>query len=193
MVSARTTFVGSVAIVLLGGALCWGAPLVPTGPTQSFLDAHPGARAMAHGESMIALYGVPFATDSDPGTTTDEFVGAFLTEHADALGVEGVTLALDNKINIRNDKFTVYTYLQKIEGLPVHGSVVKIPVLLGVTEKIGYIGTRLAYLPEDPLPGDVITASEAIAVVAGSAQYGHLTTFSIPKFPIFWFGAGRLT
>ena len=130
-------------VAVLLPSLCFGAPHVPIPATQALLDANPGLRGMTHGEHLVALYGVPFATDSDPETTTDEFVEAFLAQHADALGVEGVTLVVKDKINIRNDKFTVYTYLQTIEGLPVHGSVVKIPVLLGEMERVGYVGMRL--------------------------------------------------
>jgi hypothetical protein len=158
---------------------------VPTPPTRTFLDAHPGARGLIHGDHLVALYGVPLATDSDPGTTTDEFVETFLSQHADALGVTGVTLVPKDKITIRNGELAVYTYTQTIDDLPVHGSVVKICVLLGETEKIGYVGMRLAHLPEESWPVAAVSAGEAIAVVAESAKYGHLTTFSTPEMVVY--------
>ena len=87
-----------------------------------------------------------------------------------------------NSIKSRNDKFAIFLYRQEMEtdNLPVHGSLVKIPVLLGSTEKIGHIGINLVDPPESPLPGDVISTSDAIAVVQQSADYGHLTTFTPP-------------
>ncbi len=179
-----------VGACLLCGTSSFGA--VPSPATQALLDANPGMRAMFNGERLIALYAVPFATDSDPLTNTDDFVAAFLTAQADALGVDNVSLVLDNKINIRNDKFTVYTYAQQIEGLLVDGSVVKIPVLLGGTEKIGYVGIGLSQTPAAPLPPDVLTGTNAVDTVAQSPTYGHLTTFGNPEKVIFDDGSGTL-
>lgn len=147
---------------------------------------------MFEGEHLVALYGKPFANDNNPGTTTDQFVSAFLTQHGDALGVDNVALALLNEINIRNDKFTVYTYTQYLESLPVYGSVVKIPVLLGATGKIGYVGINLSQPPPAPLPPDLLSAAQAVAVVDGSSTYGHLTTFQPATKVIFDAGGGSL-
>jgi Zn-dependent metalloprotease len=145
--------------------------------TQTFLDTHPGTRAMFQGERMVAIYGSPFANDSNVASSTDDFVGAFLQQNASALGVDNPTLVLKNSIVIRNGTMKVYTYTQQIEGLPVYGSVVKIPVHLGVTERIGYVGMHLSQTPANPLPGDILSGAQAIAVVDDSQQYGHLTTF----------------
>ncbi len=153
--------------------------LVPTPATKACLVANPGLRAMVDGERLTALYGVPIATDSDPGTNTDQFMANFLAVQAnvDALGVDSALLEFKDKITIRNGKFTVYTYTQKIEGLPVHGSIVKLPVLLGATEKISYAGINLVQHPENPLPPDVLSDTDAIAEVTNSAQFGHITNF----------------
>lgn len=152
---------------------------VPSHATQTFLEDHSGALPMIKGkEGLVALYGTILATDSDPGTDTDAFVEAFLATDGNALGVDGAAFQIQNKINIRNDKFTVYTYVQIIEGLPVHASVVKIPVLLGPMEKIPHVSLRLFQHPDGPLPGDVLSAAEAVAAVAQSEDYGHLTDFT---------------
>ncbi len=163
----------------------WAVAALPTQATLDFLNANPqnpDRRGMTHGERLVALYGGVFATDSDSGTTTDDFVeglNGFLETNADAFGVDYVVLERVNKIIIRDGKYAVYTYRQKIEGLPVHGSVVKIPVLLGTTEKIGYVGIRLTQHPASALPGDVIDAAAAIAVVDNpSSGYWHLTFVS---------------
>ncbi len=184
MCISRFTVAGVALVIVFGCALPTRAG-TPTVATQTLLDTHPGMRAMFDGERMIALYGVPFATDNDPQTTTDDFVDAFLAEHGDALGVDNVDLVLRDKLNIREDKFTVYTYTQNLEGLPVHATMVKIPVLLGGPERIGYIGIRLFQAPETPLPADVLTESEAIDVVAQSPGYGHLGSFTEPEKVIF--------
>ncbi len=159
--------------------------IVPTTATQALLDARPGSVVMLHGDRARAVYGVTLASDSDPVTTTDDFVSAFLAERADAFGVTGVQLALREKMNIRNDKFTVYTYTQRIEGLPVHNTLVRVPVLRGATERIGYVGMRLVPLPAAALPADVIDGAQGVAVVSQSATYGHLTTFGAPEKVIY--------
>ena len=66
--------------------------MVPSSATESLLSAHPGLRVMAQGERAVALYNVAFATDADPGTSTDQFVQGFLDVYADALGVDDVTM-----------------------------------------------------------------------------------------------------
>lgn len=151
---------------------------VPSRATRTFLGDHPDVRPIVREERLIALYGEPLATDADPATGTDTFVEAFLQEDGDALGVDDCVLQLTDKIDIRDGKFRVYTYVQKIAGLPVHGSVVKLPVLLGDTEKIVYAGVQLVPNPDTPLPGDAISAADAIDNVAQSEAYGHLTEFS---------------
>jgi hypothetical protein len=74
---------------------------------------------MVADDRLVALYGVPFASDSDPATDTDTFVANFLNQHAGALGVDDCVLDLVDKINIR-DKFTVYTYRQTIPTENLH-------------------------------------------------------------------------
>ena len=172
-------------------APCTSLAQTPTA-TRALLDANPGTQAMFERERLVALYGKPFATDNDPGTTTDDFVARFVGEHGDALGVENVSLVLDNRINIRNDKFAVYTYTQHIEGLPVEGSTVKIPVLLGAQEKIGYVGIRLSQPPPSPLPPDLVSASTAIEAIRQSATYAHLADFTNPEKVVFDAGGGEL-
>lgn len=164
----------------------------PTSATQTLVDQNSGLLPLAQEDRMVALYGVPFAVDADPATDTDAFVAEFLLQNSDALGVDNVVLDLQGKINIRNDKFTIYTYTQKIENLPVHGSVVKIPVLLGPTEKIGYAGMRLVQLPENPLPPDVLSGAGAVAVAVSSPLYAHLTTYTQPDKVIFETEEGTL-
>ena len=152
MTTQRSGFVLLALFCCFHGVARASGPTPPTLATRTFLEAHPGARAMIGGERLIALYGIPLAIDSDPGTNTDQFVDAFLSQHADALGVDDLVLALKGEITIRGGKFTVYTYAQRIEGLHVHASVVKIPVLLGETETISYVGMHLVQTPASPLP-----------------------------------------
>jgi hypothetical protein len=184
-----------VCLVLFFSALLPGnssRAVVPTAATRALLDATPGLRVTVENERLSALYGVPFASDSDPGTTTDDFVNAFLAQHADALGVDGVQLTLRNKHLLGSGKLTVYTYSQVIEGLPVHGSVVKITVLMGTTEKIGYIGMRLVPLPAAPLPADQLNADQAVAAVAQTAAYANLATSGTAEKVIFEDAVGSL-
>jgi hypothetical protein len=90
-------------------------------------------------------------------------------------------------INIRDDKFGVYTFVQMHECpgdpdpelVPYHNTFVTIPVLLGSTEKIGYVEIRLIEPPASPLCTDVKTYVDAKNAVAGSAVYGAMDlTFS---------------
>jgi len=152
----------------------------PNAATQALLNKNPGLQMMVRNDKLIALYGVPLATDSDPATNTDEFVANFASEQAnvDAFGVEGAVLDLANKVTIRNGKYTVYAFVQKIAGLPVHGTIVKIPVLHGATEKISYVGIRLKQPASTPLPQDAVSDTNAVLRVTNLPEYANMTAFT---------------
>ena len=85
-ISQLVLIVGAVGAFV---SIAWSAePLVPTVATQVFLTDHPGTRMMVQRERLVALQGVPFATDADPATDTDAFVDSFLQQNGDALGVD---------------------------------------------------------------------------------------------------------
>lgn len=176
--------VGALSIGLILG-LCttraWAYE--PTQATTTLLDQNPGLLVLAQEDQLAALYGAILASDSDSATTTDDFVNSFLAAHADALGVDDVSLIFEEKVTAGNS--LIYTYTQEIESLPVENSVVKIPVFLGATETICHIGIRLTPHPGSALPADLLTANDATNVVSQSPDYGHLTTFSTPEKVIF--------
>lgn len=154
----------------------------PAAATEAMLVANPALKVAVRGDHVIAIYGPPCATDNDVGTSTDDFVEAFLLHqpNIDAMGVLGAVLEFKDKIIIRNGTMAVYTYTQKMPGenLFVHDSLVKIPVYLGTTEKISNLLIHLTHHPENPLPFDALSAQQAIDVVQLSQTFGQLTTFS---------------
>jgi hypothetical protein len=160
--------------------LARGMPAQATSSTASLLQANPGLRTAVDGRALIGIYGVPFATDSSAQTTTDQFVGAFVAAHSAAFGVPNLVAELGRVKDTASGKYRVYTYKQKIEGLPVYGSVIKIPVLKGATEKIGFVRLRLVQPPAAALPADSLDAQAAINVVAGMPEYAQLT-FDTPQ------------
>ncbi len=140
----------------------------------------------------MALYGATLGVDSDPASSTDDFVDGFIDDHGDALGVDDALLIRTGKVNIANDKYTVYTYVQMLpqdppeEPITVHGSVLKIPVFPGATEeKITYVTMHLLPPPVTPLPPDLISDTDAVLIVANSPDYEHLTTFTDPERVVF--------
>ncbi len=132
----------------------------------------------------MALHGVPMAENDPAVTTTPAFVQSFVDNNADAFGVVGADLVLQGEVDV-GGKFTVFTYSQRIEGLPVHGAVVKIPVLMGATERIGHVGIRLVPHPATPLAPDLVTASQAVSVVSASPLYTGVDTFTQPELVIY--------
>lgn len=154
--SARLAGLGLLSAVLAGSPQRASAAPIPNDATRNMLDTHPGMRAMIEGRGLAALYGPTIANSDEypEAADTDGFVDAFITDpsKANALGVTGAVLERVESIDIKDGKVRVYTCVQKIEGLPVHGSIVTIPVLLGsenphVPDKIRYIGMQLSELP----------------------------------------------
>ncbi len=127
------------AIVLTVGWLTTAilvADTTPTRGTRSILDAQPAVRAMMNHDRLVALYGAPLGTDDNPATDTDTFVANFLSQNPDAFGISPQTLQFRSKATIRNGKLTVYSYVQQIEGLEVHASLVRLPVRHGSPERL---------------------------------------------------------
>ncbi len=176
----RASSVGSVVIALgVFHSAPFASAQVPD-RTRTLIDARPGVRPVIAEGRLVALFGKPLAVDSDPRTTTDEFVAAFLAQHADALGANSADLKLKGKATIRGDQYTVYTYTQRIEGLPVHGSLLKLAVLMGATEKIAGVNMRLVPPPAKPLPADTRAAADAVGAVTAAPAYRGITTFDQP-------------
>jgi hypothetical protein len=163
---------------------------IPNPETQAFLNAT-GARAMFdQRDRMVALYGVPMATNPPPSQSTssaefeaivDDFIDDFVDEHADAFGVPGVQLTpMDNTITIRNGKFRVRKYALvatvDTETLPVHGTVVTIPALImpDREQRIPYVGIELIPVPES-FAAQTVDASEAVNLVANMPEYSQFT------------------
>lgn len=165
------------------GIAAYGA--TTTDQMLAYLTEHSSERATFDGKRVTSLYSSgALAVDADPTTDTDHFVDSCLAQHAPGLGISDLTLVLRDKINV-HDKFLVYTYTQTIGGLPVHNSLVKVPVLLGSEERISYIGARLVQAPDNGFAPDIISGAEAIQAVAAMAQFAGLDTFSSPELAVY--------
>lgn len=127
---------------------------------QGYFSAHPGARAMLSGEEIVAYYGGP--TLNTASVATANFVDTFLQDNAASLAVDYNTLEFRDAVTIANGTRRVYTYRQRIEGLLVFGSVIKVVVGLGPPERIGYVGAHRVPAPTAALPADVLTAQAAV-------------------------------
>lgn len=161
----------------------------PNTDTRALMDST-GARAAFDGDRLTALFGKPLAsnTASDP---MDDFVDDFVTTTSTKFGVSNPTLVFDKKDNCTSS-FTVYTYTQEIESLPVFSSVLKLKVLHGSPDKITYAGIRLFEPPATALPADVITAAQAETEVSTSDDYDHLTNFSTAEKVVFVSENGKM-
>lgn len=159
--------------------LCSIAPVVEgqaesvTAATQPFLTAHPGSRAILHDGKVAAIYGVPLKSDANT-VTAAAFVDSFRAEVASALGVDPNDLVLreNDTVTIRNGTMVVYTFTQTMGGLPVHGSIVRVPVTLGTEQRIPYVGVSLARVPSPP---PAVTAKPPKSDVAELLAISQLT------------------
>jgi hypothetical protein len=188
------TLVVAASLSLVAGVASAERPLVPTQATQTFLENHVPARAVVAGDQLAAIYGPTLAaTAAETGTAT--FVEAFLADNRDAFGIGNTTMVPAGSVSIRNGEYEVYAYTQQIpsEGLPVHGSLIKVPVWIGPTEKrIAYVGLRVVPEPQEALPDDQMTETDAQNVVLATPDFAHLTNFTPAEKVIFEADDGTL-
>ncbi|MBN4058926.1 hypothetical protein JYU10_00485 [bacterium AH-315-J04] len=153
------------------------AALPPSAGTDLFLTAQLNRQALIDGERLISLYGAPFATNTADAAT---FADNFVVNNADAFGIDNCQLQRVSLYTTPSGKYSVASYEQLIDGLPVHGGLVVIPVFLGSPKSINYAGIHLYEHDGSALPVDVITdAADAITIVSQSSQFGHLTHFDL--------------
>lgn len=151
--------------------------LPPTSATRTFLDNNTDARAKVADGRIVALFGGELGeSDTQQQESTDDFVARFISENADALGVDDVDLVLKDSILLGSGNTRIYTYTQRIDGLPVHGGMVKIPVRLGTPDKIGYVGARLVDSAGGLPEGDVNYA-DATQKVREDRRFRTVTSF----------------
>ena len=142
-----------IGVLLVGVVVSAALAEVTSNPAQPLLEATPGLRALMVGDRTAALYRVPISANTT-AAATDNFVTNFVQQNASALGVAPGDLVFRDAATIRNGTLRVYTYTQRIEGLPVDGSLLKLPVSMGPPERIAHVALRLVQRPTALLPGD---------------------------------------
>jgi hypothetical protein len=123
----------------------------PSEATQAFLDERPNVVGLVQGERMVAFFHAPLEANVT-AMAPDVFVESFVQNNKSAFGVNDPTLVFKEKHVIDNGRFTVYTYTQEIEGLPVFGSVLKIPFFPTATERIAAANFNLTQPPRSGRP-----------------------------------------
>ena len=180
----RTCFSPVFAFLLCSSVLA--QTNVPPTETQAFLDARPGSKAMLSDGRVAAIFGVPLEINT-AAVAADSFVDSFVQANKAAFGSLNPTqlnLVQMSRIDTRDNKFTVYTYQQRIEGLEVHGAAVKIPMLQAAPERIPYVGIGVVDPPTSALTADGLNCNP-LATLAASTTYGHLQGTTVPQKVVY--------
>ncbi|MBL9030210.1 MAG: hypothetical protein JNM80_00705 [Phycisphaerae bacterium] len=162
----------------------------PRDPAEAIMQLqslYPGVRASVHDARTRLLFGVPMT----PGETPDLAASAFLDAHRDALGVGEFTLDRRWAARVREGRLTVIGYTQRIDGVPVEGSLVRVAVLMGRGAqpcRVALVSTRLAARPaRAPI---AVTAAGAATLALAQPGYANLRVTGEPAFVVL--PAGRV-
>lgn len=156
---------------------------------RALLLANPDAQAAVMHGRVAAFYGAPLAR----GATAAEAEQAFWTAHADAFGVANLDLTVTRSHDVGFGKFRVYSYHQRIDGLPVEYATGRVLVRLAADDSIA--AANVVYATGQfnsgelaPLDGIILEPDGAIASVSAQPVFAQFDTFGTPEFVAF---AGR--
>ncbi len=136
----------------------------------------PGVRALDPGET-VALYGVPMTV----AETTEEAATQWLVDHGTALGVRLADLELYYETPAGFGKFVAYAYRQRMHGLPVEESRVRILVRGAAPCQVVYAASAaVGAFSGEASPVPAVSAAGALRTVQNLAEYRTLDSWSSP-------------
>lgn len=150
---------------------------VPRTETKTFVQTtHPTWKAMYEGRRLVALFGgTGIAKDA---RTAEQFVLDFPNDNKAAFGVAATNSTFEHKeTRVLNSGKKVYTFAQKINGLPVHGSTVR--VVANDAGTVIYVGLKTVPSPYPAgFPANQFTEQQAKQVILDSPAYDGIDTFT---------------
>jgi hypothetical protein len=147
MHSMKLRFLAAASVVMACGA-AFGADAVSQSVAlaqSQVKQAFPGVQIARDESSVVRVYGRRMSGHTD----ADAAVQAWLAAHASSLGATNPTLELERMNEVSFGRFTVYSYDQTIDGLPVEHSHARVLVRHGESNDVVYAAGRLAEAPAD--------------------------------------------
>lgn len=187
-VVARVCLCAGLAVSAAAPALAQFQPVSPTpATTQRVLEKYPGSRAQMMGDRVVAVFGKRM----DKRATPVEAAEFWLVENAMAFDAGELDLRPVREIPTGDGKFTIFHYVQEMEGLPVEYGMARLAVLNAPDgQSVVFAGAKLAKLAEGAtLNPRIITGEQAIDIVAQMPEYILLEEFTQPQ-EVVYFGEG---
>jgi hypothetical protein len=156
------------------------------GGTLAALQAEfPGVRLHEEQNRPRILYGVPMTAGLTPQDAADGFVSQYLA----ALGASGTDVTSNWTTTAMEGKFTVFSYQQSIDGIPVEYGNLRVLVLNAPVPRVVYAGATMASKPENGLVVGPVDATMAMNSVKAVDAYTNLPIWTEPQLVVFQ-GAG---
>jgi len=187
-----TTFrVSAYALMAVCGmaATALGAGIQVNGEAVGTLTAlqaeFPGARLHTEQDRPRILYGVPMTAGLTPESAAD----AFVSQYVAALGASGTEVTPNWSTPTMEGRFTVFSYQQSMDGIPVEYGNLRVLVLNGPVPRVVYAGATMASRPENGLVVGPVDGEMALnSLKAVDANVG-LSVWGEPQLVVFQ-GAG---
>ncbi|MFO0856283.1 MAG: hypothetical protein U0640_02860 [Phycisphaerales bacterium] len=166
---------------------------VPAGDNakQNLANAFPGVRTYEGVGRVLAVYGVGMTQAARDG----EAVAQFLAQHDQIFGAGPLDLEIARVNTLEGRPKTVYTFRQKMDGLPVELSRVAVvthneqDALGNPQSTVVFASAKIAPRPEGGFAPDAFTAEDAIKKVQGIQRFSNLLNWSEPEMVVY-FGEG---
>ena len=167
--------------------LAAGAAADTTPPAaQDLQRLYPGARVHMDEGRVRVLYGVPMTV----GMTPQQAAEGFWAQHAAAFGVDGLELSVSGVTTVQQGRFTVYSYRQTINGMPVEFGNGRLLVLNQPVPRVVYAAGTFAKAPAGGFPEAVFAGAPVKAAIQALPAYRDLKSWTIPTPAIYQAAGG---
>jgi hypothetical protein len=171
---------GACSVAIASGVASDGLPPM----ADQLVSQYPGLRTLSNDGRVLTFYG----TRMTSATTPEQAVDQWLADYADAWGVASPELTLERSHEISDGKFTVFSYTQSINGVPVEHGYARILVLdyYGMYDTVVYASAKLADTAGQPFAPMAVTADVALANIASSPEYGDFDEWTTPELVVYY-------
>jgi hypothetical protein len=114
--------------------------------TEHLLAMYPGTRVHQDTEGRVKMiYGSPMTA----GINAQHAAEMWVMQHGEAFGVGGLELDADWESEVKRGAFTVFSFSQRIAGIPVEYGILRVLVKNGGVPQVVYAAGNLAAIPEN--------------------------------------------
>lgn len=184
--SMMNTF-GLLAMVAIAGTVmsantpAYGADVVAVS-ADDMVRQFPGLQTYQWEGKTQMIYGVPMLM----APTSEAVASQWISRYATAFGAGALDLELVSQYDFEDGAKTVFTYSQRLDGIPVEFGMVKV-ITLNTAEGSTVVSgsAKIAAMPEGGLRESKLTGEQAVSTIRAMREYRSMPLWGEPEMVVY--------